>query len=77
MTDMGREMDDLGRKAMADLDDLFCGCRGAIAPLCELSDSNTFGEHPAAGRIEDDLDAGLDAALDELAADTIEGDLGL
>jgi hypothetical protein len=69
--------DELDRKAMDDLDDLFCGCRGAIAPLCELSDDDTRGRHPAAGRVEDDLDAGLDAALDELAADTIEGDLQL
>jgi hypothetical protein len=72
-----RQMDDLDRKAMDDLDDVFCGCRGAIAPLCELSDADTAGQHPAAGFVEDDLDAGLDAALDELAADTIEGDLQL
>lgn len=75
MKPIGQLCDDLDRKAMGDLDDLFCGCRGAIAPLCELSDTDTLGKHPADDTVETDLDAGMENALDELAADGIEEEL--
>jgi hypothetical protein len=82
MKDLSKACDDLDREVFTDLDDLFCGCRGAIAPLEELSDGDTDGRHPAAGRVEDDqvalnLDDDLDDDLDELGAGDLEVDLGL
>jgi hypothetical protein len=80
MKDLSKECDRLDREVSEDLDDLFCGCRGAIAPLEELSDEDTRGQHPAAGQVEDDqldltLDDDLDDDLDELGAGGLEVDL--